>query len=379
MFERDRRDIDEIEFDFFDDAPATETTERAAPPKRRRRLPTRPPIGGGGAPLVRLGALIAGGILLAVVLVFVVNRCREEQKRAEYENYMEAVARVGSQSEQVGRRLNRLIFATGIKLDDLRNELDGLRQEQSQAVENAEKLKPPGPLRDQQESLVQALQLRVSGLNGLSHAFDRISATAGSKRAGALLAEQSDRLVASDVVYEDFFKEPAKDVLRRNDVTNVQVPDSDFVKTRELTSPASWRLIIKRLTQPPGGGGGGLHGNQVAGVRVLPGGKALSPTEDNTVQTSARLAFAVLVKNSGDNQETQVKVNLVIQQSPESIRKEEVIESINPGETQTVVFRDLGQVQYGPRTILKVTVEPVAGEKNTNNNTAEYTVIFTLG
>jgi hypothetical protein len=44
-----------------------------------------------------------------VILVFVVNRCREEQKRAEYEDYMEAVARVSSQSEQVGRNLNKLI------------------------------------------------------------------------------------------------------------------------------------------------------------------------------------------------------------------------------------------------------------------------------
>jgi hypothetical protein len=114
-------------------------------------------------------------------------------------------------------------------------------------------------------------------------------------------------------------------------------------------------------------------------VRVLPGRKQLSPTEENEVIASARLAFEVLVKNSGDNQETQVKVNLTIQQSPQSIRKEQVIQSINPGQTQGVVFSNLGQVQYGPRTILKVTVEPVAGEKNTNNNTAEYVVIFTLG
>jgi hypothetical protein len=376
VYERNRRDIDEIEFDFFDDAPVAETTERPAPPKRRRRLPTRPPTGPGSAPLLRFAALIVGGIALAVILVFVVNRCREEQKRAEYEDYMEAVARVSSQSEQVGRNLNKLIFSAGINLEDLRSELDGLRRQQSQAVANAEELEPPGPLRDQQESLVQALQLRVSGLNGLSHAFAEISATAKAGEAGKLLAEQSDRLVASDVVYDDFFKAPAQDALRRNDITDVAVPDSDFVTNRDLTSARSWRLIIRRLNQRPAAGG--LHGNQLAGVRVLPGGTRLSPTEENTVEASARLAFEVLVTNSGDNQETQVKVNLTIQQSPDSIRKEQVIESINPGETQPVVFRNLGQVQYGQRLILKVTVEPVAGEKITNNNTAEYVLIFTL-
>ena len=376
VFERERRDTDEIEFDFFDDAPTAEA-EAAAPRGRRRRLPTRPPTGG-MPPLVRLGALgIAAGIALAVALVVLVSRCREDQNRARYETYMEDVGRVSGQSEQVGLRLNRLIFSAGIKLDDLRSELGGLREQQSQAVANAEKLKPPGPLRDQQESLVQALQLRVSGLNGLSHAFAEISATAKREDAGVLLAEQSDRLVASDILYDDFFKAPAQQVLRRNGVTDVAVPDSDFVRNRDLASPASWRLIIRRLTQTPAAGG--LHGNQIEGVRVLPGGMRLSPTDENSVEASARLGFQVLVKNSGDNQETQVKVNLTIQQSPDSIRKEEVIESINPGETQAVVFRDLGQLAYGPRTILKVTVEPVAGERNTNNNTAEYVVIFTLG
>jgi hypothetical protein len=86
----------------------------------------------------------------------------------------------------------------------------------------------------------------------------------------------------------------------------------------------------------------------------------------------------VLVKNSGESQETQVKVSLTIQQSPQPIRDEQFIDLINPGETKTVVFRDLGTVSFGTRTTLKVNIEPVAGETNTANNTAEYQIIFTL-
>ena len=379
MFEREqRRETDEeIEFDFFDDAPSGETTERAAPPRRRPRLPRRPPAGGGSALLARRAGLIVGAIVLAVVLVLVVNSCREDQKKAEYENYLERVGAVGGQSADVGQRLNQLIFSSGIKLDDLTAELEGLRREQSQAVANAERLEPPGPLRDQQESLVQAMLLRVEGLNGLSRAFDTVATTAG-RNPGALLAEQSDRLVASDVIYEDLFAEGTKSVLDAQGITGIAVPESDFVRNRELASPTSWRLIVDRLTQPQEGGGG-LHGNQIAGVRVLPGAKPLSPTEENTVQVTTGLAFEVLVKNSGDNQETQVRVDLTIQQSPESIRREETIDIINPGDTKSVTFGDLSGLAFGPRTILKVTVEPVPGEENTNNNTAEYVVIFTLG
>jgi hypothetical protein len=159
-------------------------------------------------------------------------------------------------------------------------------------------------------------------------------------------------------------------------VTDVPVPDSPFVTNGELSSPTAWKLIVDRLTQSPAKGG--LHGNMIAGVHVQPGDQVLSPSEDNTVQASDRLAFQVLVQNSGDSQETQVRVTFTIQQSP-LIRREQRIDIINPGDTQTVTFRNLGGPSFGVRTIVKVNVEPVAGEKNTGNNSAEYPVIFTLG
>jgi hypothetical protein len=136
-------------------------------------------------------------------------------------------------------------------------------------------------------------------------------------------------------------------------------------------------LIVEWLTRSPSAGG--LHGSQIVSVIVQPGAQQLSPTEDNTVKASDRLSFQVLVKNSGESQETQITVSLTIQQSPEPVRRKQVIDLINPGETKTVVFRNLGTPNFGTRTILKVNVDPVTGEKNTANNTAEYPVIYTLG
>jgi CARDB protein len=375
VFERERTDIDFPDFDFFEDSPTSETAREQAPPKRRRRLPTRPPAG--GTPLLRLAALIAGAILLAVVLVLWVNSCREDRKTAQYEDYMETAGGVAGDSQQIGRDLEQLVFTAGIQLPDLQAQLEGLRQAQSQTVRRAQDLDAPGPLREQHESLVEALQLRVSGLNGLAGAFAQVTDTTQAEAAGTLLSQQSDRLVASDVIYEDFFKARSQDVMDEEGVTGVAVPDSDFVAGTELTSPRSWNLVVQRLTTPAAAGG--LHGNNIAGVRALPGGKELSPTEENTVQASDRLAYEVLVENSGDNLETQVKVSLTIQQSPEPIRKEAQIDAINPGDTKTVRFDNLGAVSLGSRTTLRVTVDPVAGEENTRNNTAEYVVFYTFG
>ena len=377
MFERERTDTQtDIDFDFFDDAATFEEPRREeGPPKRRRRLPTGPPSGGSQG-LFRLGVLIVAAILLADILVLWVNSCRAGQKRAEYQDYMEAVQARATQSEQIGRDLTTLLTTPGIKFADLRADLDGLRQQQAQVVASAREIDAPGPLREQQESLVEARQFRVSGLDGLAQAFATVQATTDSQVAGRRLAEQASRLIASDVIYDDLFKEGAADVLDRENIQGVAVPDSNFLSNQDLISATAWKQTVDRLTASPTAGG--LHGNQISAVRVQPGDQTLSATEDNTVKASDRLTFQVVVRNSGDSQETQVPVTLTIQQNP-PIRKRQVIELINPGDTKTLTFGDLGQVSFTTRNVVKVNVEPVAGEQNTGNNTAEYVVIFTLG
>jgi CARDB len=376
MFERERTDPQpDIEFDFFDESPTVEDSGREGEPPRRRRMPTRPPSG--PTPSVfRLGILIAGAILLAVILVLWVNNCRGDQKKDAYKSYLESVAGPASESQQVGKRLNQLITTPGIKLAELRSGLDGLRQQQAQISANAAKLDPPGPLREEQQSLVEAMQFRVSGLNGLSEAFAQVQGTPDTALAGRRLAIQAQRLVAGDVVYSDLFQAGSTAVMSKEGVKGVPVPDSLFVQNPDLSSPTAWKLIVDRLTQ--GGKTTGLHGNQISSVIVQPGNQRLSPSEDNTIQASDRLSFQVLVQNSGDSQETQVVVSLTIQQNP-PVRRRQVIDIINPGETKIVTFRNLGPPSFGTRVTVKVNVEPVSGESNTTNNTAEYPAIFTLG
>jgi CARDB len=377
MFERERSDPQpDIEFDFFDESPTVEAGEReGAPPRRRRRMPTRPPSGPPPS-FMRLGLLIAGAILLAVVLVFWVNNCRGNQKKEKYQDYMQAVAGPAGDSAQVGKQLNQLLTTPGIKLAELRSRLEGLRQQQAQIVAATRELEAPGPLREEQESLVEAMQFRVSGLDGLASAFGGVQGTPSTSVSGERLAIQARRVITSDVVYQDLFKAGSVAVMNKDGVLGVPVPDSNFVLNPDFASPTFWKQTVDRLTQNPKAGG--LHGDEIAGVIAQPGNQRLSPSEDNTVQASDKLSFYVLVKNSGDSQETQVAVSLTIKQNP-PIRKQQVIDIINQGETKTVIFSDLGAPNFGTRVTLQVSVEPVSGETNTGNNTAEYPIIFSLG
>jgi hypothetical protein len=385
----------DLDFDFFDDDPppsraVEEETEvgREPPPAERRgsrRPPTgRPPVG--MTPLLRLAGLIAFAILIVVLLVFWISSCQGASKKSSYKRYYEKVGVVANDSEQVGRELNDALTTQGIKSGELEQKIDGLAQREQQNVAALRSIHPPGPLRIQHQAALESLQFRVSGLRGLADGFTQASRAPKNVTANALklLEPPATRLVASDVVWDDLFQAPAQGnggVLEREGITGVAVPGSNFVSSPDYASSRYWEAILQRLQGAATSGGttGGLHGTGIVKTVALPGSQELSETTENTVTATTDLGFAVTVEDTGDSQEVQIKVTLTIQQSPTPIVQTKTIDLINPGEQQTVVFRNLGQVQFATKTTVKVDVAPVPQEKNTDNNSKAYPVIFSLG
>jgi hypothetical protein len=381
--ERDRPDDDDVEFEFFDEPPTVERPPVEPPAREKRgggRPPVRPRTPGSSASLPRLALLIGGAIVLAVLLVFWVNSCREGGKQGTYREYLQDVGTVVQASQRVGAQLTDALTTPGITLEDLESSLDGLARQQAQVVTRADELAPPGALAEEQESLVESMQLLANGLVGLREAVSQIQLASDPGEAGATLAGQAGRLVAGQVVYDDLFRARSQQVMRQEEVTGVAVPELVFLSSPDLVGQSSLTELVARLVQGGGGdgGAGGLHGNQIDSVIVMPGDQVLSPDEENQIVASDRLAVQVVVTNSGDFQETQVKVTLTIQQSPQPINKEATIDVINKGQTKTVTFRDFSNVTFAARTNLQAAVVPVEGETNTANNTVEYPVIFTL-
>ncbi len=374
MSERDN----DIEFDFFEDEPATTEAQSTRPSRRGGRPPIRPPAG--VTPLLRLVGLIAFAILVVVLLVFAVQSCRGSQKQETYQDYTDQVDEVATQSEQIGRRLNGLLTDPGAKLTDIRQQLSGLAQQQEQGVNEAEGIEAPGPLRDVHPAAVEALQLRVSGLRGLERAFGQTAQIKSASTAGQALAVQARRLLASDVVWDDLYKDPARNVLAEQSVRGVQVPDSNFLRDPDLATPRLMSSIWQRVRGASTGGSPcSPRGTGLVSLKALPSGTELSTQTLNTVEASEDLGFAVTIEDTGCSQEVSVVVTLTIQKQPEPIVKKQTVPLINPGERQTVTFSKIGQVPFATRTSIKVEVAPVKGETRTSNNTAEYPVIFSLG
>jgi len=390
----------DLDFDFFDDdqpsptRPAEEETQigREPPPAERRgggggRRPSggRPPVG--MTPLLRLAGLIAFGILIVVLLVFWVSSCQDAGKKSSYKNYYEKVGVVANDSAQVGRELNDALTTQGIKFGELESKVNGLAQREQQNVAQLRSIHPPGPLRVQHQAALESLGFRVSGLRGLADGFTQASRSPKNVTSNALklLQPPASRLVTSDVVWSDLFQAPAQGnggVLEREGITGVAVPGSKFLPSPDYGSSSYWEAILQRLQGAATSGGttgGGLHGTGIVKTVALPANQELSESTENTVTATTDLGFAVTVEDTGDSQEVQIKVTLTIQQSPTPIVQTKTIDLINPGEQKQVVFRNLGQVQFATKTTVKVDVAPVPQEKNTDNNSKAYPVIFSLG
>ena len=381
-------DDDILDFDFVDD----ETREIAPTP----RPGGRPPVGGGPrgpsgprrpqlrtthgiTPLLRLAGLVAFAVLVVVLLAVWVQGCTGADEQTTYGDYLGQVDAVGKDSAKIGAELATLLTTPGLAQTELETELGGLVQRQQLDVERARDLDPPGPLTPAHENAIRALELRVTGLQGLLDVFKATKDTEDAAAAGRQLAANGLRLEASDVVWKDLFQGLGATTMTAEGVEGINAPASLFVENVDLYTSRSLSSIWQRVHgASTGGTPGGLHGNQLAYTEVNPAGVQLSTATETKITISTDLSFEVGVTNSGENQEVGVKVKLTIPAQPTPITKTATIDVIDPGETRTVTFADFPDFPFGEDTTVQVSVEPVPGETNTGNNSAEYPVVFTL-
>ena len=379
----------DIDFDFFEDEPPTEESSRSERliPRRGPRGPQQPPRAPTNlTPLLRLIGLIAFAILIVVLLVFWVQSCQESSKDKTYKEYMAKVSDVSGSSQQIGKQLSAVLLQQGLKESQLEQRVAGLAHQEQLDVQRARAITPPGTLRDEQNALIQALQYRVSGLTGLASALAATANTKDTTRASTVLSGQMQRLLASDVIYQDSFKAPASAELDRQGVTGTNasggplVPDSNFLQSADFVTPTTMATVLQRIrggaTTPSTGG---LRGTNIVSVKVQPIGTELSTTSQTKVIVRTNMSIVVTVEDSGDSQEANIPVTLqIIQSGVAPVTKHAKINFINPGEQATVTFTNFPAPNFSSPAQIKVEVQPVQGETNTSNNSADYSVIFSV-
>jgi hypothetical protein len=330
---------------------------------------------------MRLLLLVSFVVFLVLVFALLVQSCASASKHDSYTHYMDNVGKIATQSTTNGKSLMTVLTTPGLSVAQIEIRLRGIAGQEQQNVAAAVNLNPPGPLRDENQHLVEALELRVSGVQGLATSFQKTAKSTDTSSDAAVLADQAQRLIASDVVWDDLFKALAVQQLQHDGVTGVAVPESHFVASPDLLSAPShfMALILERVRGAATSAPTGLHGTNIGVVTAQPGGEVLLSTL-TTVTATTTLAFEVTVHNGGDSQEVQIPVTLTIAPAPQGgpITKTQTIDVINPGEDKTLTFSNLGQVPFASQTNVTVDVATVPGETNKSNNSTSYPVIFSL-
>jgi hypothetical protein len=373
---------DNIEFDFFDEPETEEAPRPRRRPRRERSGPPRTPGPPTGiVPLARLVGLIAIAIAIVVAFVFWVGACQGKSTHDQYASYATKVKTVAASSTALGREFASKLVSGGLKQSELDQSLQQYAQQEQQEYDQAQQIHAPGPLRQVHQQLIDAIELRAKGLAALGQVLTQWTSKNTSATIDALAA-QADLLTASDVVWEQLYRLPATQQLKTEGVTGVVIPASSFVPNTELISARSFGVLLNNMKgASTGGTPSGLHGSQLISVVANPGATALTTATATTVKVSADLAFAATVEDSGNFQENGVVVHLTITAGSTTIKRTQTIQTIAQKAQQTVSFGNfnLPTAAFGNRATVKVDVAPVPGETNTSNNTATYTVFFTLG
>jgi hypothetical protein len=184
-------------------------------------------------------------------------------------------------------------------------------------------------------------------------------------------------LSASDVLLRSRYDVELRDALKQEGINATPANDRQltFVTNLDWLQPD---FVADQIAGIRGSGGSatpGLHGNGLGTVSL--GGVALTPGGSATVALSQDTAFDVQVVNQGESTETDVVVTVTVGSGGDAIKAEETIDEIAAGEAKNVTIPLSRQPPTGQNVGITVNVKAVPGEEVTDNNEAEFTVIFT--
>jgi hypothetical protein len=330
---------------------------------------------------------IAGAVLLVFILllVFVINSCRDSQRENALKDYNREVTAIATESSrQVGTEFFRVLGESGSESpQDLQTSISSFRVTAEQQLEQAEGMSVPDEMRGAHISLLNALEWRRDGLDYIGQRIRTALGDSGDAADAAIqqIAGQMEVFLASDVAYETRVVPFIKDALDSNEIGGQTIARSQFLPSLDWLQP---EVVAEQLGQQLSAGAGrnrneptgpGLHGTQLDSVAY--GDTTLEPDAPNQLTFSADSTFAVAFTNGGENDEFDVRVTVRIQGgSGDPISLNDTIDQIAPGASATANLAFEDPPPLGSAVTIRVRVAPVPGEENTDNNESEYQAIF---
>ncbi|HEY7836509.1 MAG TPA: hypothetical protein VIB59_03520 [Solirubrobacteraceae bacterium] len=324
--------------------------------------------------MVRRRVAAGAAVVLLIIIVLVINGCLKSQKQQSLKDYNHSVSEISRESDS---RVSKPFFtalsgAAGKSAIDVQVQVNQLRVEAQKLASRAGGLSVPGEMTGAQRNLLSALNFRVEGITKIAALLP--SALGGQgKAASPKIAGNMEIFLASDVIYSQRVVPLIQESLTSSGIHEA-TQGSRFLPNLGWLEP---NTVEARLTGKASTGGAvapGTHGSSLVGTAV--GTTTLEPEPTlNHVAGGGSPAFTVTVENTGTNAESNVKVDVAITAAGKQLQGSHTINQTQPGSKANVEIPVNG-VPLGVASKIQVTVEPVPGEANSENNKATYLAIF---
>ena len=368
---------------FFDDGEETVARPSAAPSTPRARAQPRQPPAGRSLPVDRHTLMVrrrvAAGIAVVVIVLIVIgiNACLKSEKHEELKNYNTAVSEL---AESFATNVSKPLFTTlsganGKSALTVESQIDVLRTQAQAIATKAKGLSTPGDMAAAQRALELSYDLR-------SEALAKIAALAPAALGGqeptsvTKISGDLELLLASDVIYSQRVAPLISQTLAANGVEGSTTASSRSLPNIGWLEPttAASRITGKAAGTTSSGFTPGNHGSALKGTSV--GATTLEPEPTlNHVSGGGSPTFTVQAENSGEFNETNVKVDVTVTAGGKVFKGSHVIEKTEPGKVVKVDIPIAG-IPLGVAAKIESYVEGVRGENDLENNKGTYLAIF---
>jgi hypothetical protein len=314
-----------------------------------------------------------------ILLVIGFRGCLDARKERSMQDYVRNTNELVDLSKAESRRLFAILEAPSDQNQDVdrQNQANTLKIDSATLADRARNLDVPDQFSGAQDYFVESLELRRDALSQIAKELPGALATEEQRQSTGRIAQMMQVFNASDVLMRSRFLVEEKNALEAEDVTATPPTTQalTFLPDIQWLQPDYVADQISGIRGTGGSATPGLHGNGLGTVSL--GGVPLTAGGSTTVQLTNDIAFDIQVVNQGDSTETDVGVTVTVGSGGDAVKLEETIPEIAAGELKTASIPLTSQPPTGQNVPIKVNVKPVPGEEVTDNNEAEYTVIFT--
>jgi hypothetical protein len=335
------------------------------PPRRERpkRRPERQQI------MLRRGLALVGGLVLLILIVLGVRGCLDARANRELSDYARNVTQIVEETQHTSQTFfERLENPDGASVTDFVDQVNADRSAVDTYATRIDDLSTPGDMSRAQSNLELAYQLRANAMDEIAEEMSTALADRGVEKAIATIAKQMQKLLASDVIYEQVVRPEVDGVLADNGITNSDLPESTFLADEKWLDEDTVSEALGAVSGGTTSSASGLHGTGLTAVSV--NSTELIEGAPTTIVGEEGVEVEVSVQNQGESTENGVKVAVTYEGN--TVTGE--INELAVGETGTAVI-PLTPTPSGEVT-LEVEVEAVDGENVTDNNEASYTLLI---